>query len=112
LSNDNDVRKQAEAQLESALQTPEPTLLELSAVIRGNPTPKVREMAAVLLRRCAFDDLDERKTRWAKLSPAASTQIRAVLLAALQDEAVEGVSSRICDAVAQTARAMGGTPLG
>lgn len=101
LLSDNDaVRKQAEASKEAVLQSNPAALVgQLAAALTQAPNKHHRALAAVLMRRT----VDRSGTVWRALAPPAQAALKAGMLQAFVAEPEEDVRKKVCHAVAELA---------
>ncbi|XP_078381779.1 importin-5-like [Oculina patagonica] len=100
MSPDNNIRNQAEAHYDTI---DEPTKIKfLIQMIRTSGIPEVRQMSAVLLRRIYSSSVDF----YDKLDPAFQQEMKDNLLKAIQEEQVQTIRKKVCDAVAELSRSL------
>jgi importin-5 len=123
MSEDNDIRSQAESVLNEQWlhKAPDALLVQLAAQSRVaesdtvrplHPTlecssSQVRSFAVVLLRRVAFKTYnkdDDAETIWEATPPETHQQVKAALLEGYEHEKVTSVRNKICDTIADVAR--------
>ncbi|KAJ2648904.1 importin subunit beta-3 [Coemansia sp. RSA 1250] len=111
MSSYNEVRSQAETELNNEWRDVQPqTLLSsLAFVVHRDYQAQARAFAAVLLRRISFQDVrtgdnkEDERSVWSVVSPAVHQTVKSVLLGALKDETERGVSHKLCDTIAEIA---------
>jgi importin-5 len=118
MSEDNDVRQQAEKSLNDEwLQSSDQLLIQLVNQIRiaDNETVyllwfywhQIRSFAVVLLRRVAFKTNkpnEESTTVWEAAVENTKQIVKRALLEGFEQEAVSAVRNKICDTIAEVAR--------
>ncbi|KAG0362852.1 importin subunit beta-3 [Gamsiella multidivaricata] len=119
-SDDNDTRISAETVLNSEwmVKQPDALLLGLAHFTRNSEVTDLRSFAAVLMRRVAFKSAPEQQqqqgskktsttevTLWDVTQEATRTTTKALFLESLSRENHRSVRNKICDTIAEMARA-------
>ncbi|KAF9365094.1 hypothetical protein BGX34_011434 [Mortierella sp. NVP85] len=124
VSTDNSVRSVAETQLnnEWITKTPDALLQGLAHLTRNSDVADLRSFAAVLTRRVAFKSAPNQasspkstsptsksksseKTLWDTTEESTRTVVKALFLESLSHETHQSVRNKVCDTIAEMARA-------
>eukprot|EP01101_Sappina_pedata_P007334 TRINITY_DN3845_c0_g1_i1.p1 TRINITY_DN3845_c0_g1~~TRINITY_DN3845_c0_g1_i1.p1 ORF type:complete len:1088 (+),score=593.45 TRINITY_DN3845_c0_g1_i1:90-3353(+) len=98
LSDNNEIRTQAEAAYKEAKNTaPEAVAGTLLALAKGSPSEPLRDMASVLLRQLVRGTNDF----WVKLSAPVQEHIKGELLLMVHSERSALIRPKICDIIAE-----------
>lgn len=126
VSNDNNARSTAETQLnnEWVVKSPDALLQGLAHLTRNSDVADLRSFAAVLTRRVAFKPAPSQasspkstsptkpkpveKTLWEAAEEGTRTTVKALFLESLSRETHKSVRNKVCDTIAEMARACNG----
>ena len=101
LSNDNQVRLQAETNLKQYLTMPKKLLLYLVKIIQSSEEDYIRKLSSVLFKH--YIALKEVSQVWNTLSQVDQDEIKKEILESLRKELDPKVSKQICQAIAELA---------
>lgn len=97
LSPDNEIRKQAEADFNTAKSNPNYCVSSLLQIMRQSQRQELRSLSCVLLKKCIAKTDD---SLYKHLSPQVKEQVKTDLIAALKDEPVDNIRSKLAYTVA------------
>ncbi|KAG2182508.1 hypothetical protein INT43_007439 [Umbelopsis isabellina] len=109
-SADNDVRTQAEAQLNDQwiAQQPDVLLLGLAQLASASGEDHVRAFSSVLLRRIAFKSIataeDPDAQLWSLVQENTRQAVKSALLVSLSKETNESTRHKLCDTISEIAK--------
>eukprot|EP01097_Dermamoeba_algensis_P002108 TRINITY_DN1837_c0_g3_i1.p1 TRINITY_DN1837_c0_g3~~TRINITY_DN1837_c0_g3_i1.p1 ORF type:complete len:1076 (-),score=326.43 TRINITY_DN1837_c0_g3_i1:39-3266(-) len=100
LSDNNQIRQQAEEQYNHLKSFPNELLQLLLHFLKNSQQQQFRNLSAVLLRRAVLKVKD---SLWSKASPEIQNLVKAELPKVLAAETVSGTRHKICDCIAEVA---------
>jgi len=103
MSQDNEMRRQAEEAFNQAKSNPDALISGLVHMLRNNHAEQVRALCAILVRKSVMQGATTAAggSLIKALSPAVGTTLKAELLACIQTEPARHIRKKVCDAVGQ-----------
>ena len=102
MSNDNNMRSQAEAAFNQAKANPNALMASLITMLRSNQSEQVRSLCAVLMRKAVMQSASQSGDSLIKsLDPGVADTLKKELLACIEAEPQRNIRKKVCDAVGQ-----------